>query len=267
MDQPKTLPSALVKLTALTETLKTRRPALFLDYDGTLTPIVAEPQLATLDGATRVVVARLATLCPVAVVSGRDLDDVRRLVGLDELIYAGSHGFDIAGPNGLRFQAPAGLAALPALDAAEAALSDRLAALPGTLLERKRFSLAAHFRGAAATAEAGVRAAVATVAEQYPGLTVTAGKKVLDLRPGADWNKGRAVAWLLERQAGDDEVFPIYLGDDVTDEDGFGAVAGRGLGIIVGPDERPTAASQALADPDEVRRFLALLADSLAVDR
>lgn len=251
------LSSALAVLPEIAANLKDRRPVLFLDYDGTLTPIVSDPGLATLDDEMRACLSRLVALCPVAIVSGRDLDDVRALVGLDDLLYAGSHGFDIAGPDGIRFQEPAGRACLAALDAAERDLSEKLTALPGSLVERKRFSLAAHFRGASPTAEAAVRAAVNAVAERQPSLKITGGKKVLELRPNADWDKGKAVAWLLETLGcRDARCWPIYIGDDLTDEDGFRAVASQGLGIIVGDVARPTLASRALADPDAVRIFL-----------
>ena len=72
----------------------------FLDYDGTMAPIVERPEDALLPGAVRTAVERLASRCHVAVISGRDLDDVRRMVGIDGIFYAGSHGFDCAGPEG-----------------------------------------------------------------------------------------------------------------------------------------------------------------------
>src|SRR5437762_2513967 len=124
-----------------------RKPlALFLDYDGTLTPIVERPERAELADSTRQVVRTLAKQLPVAVLSGRDLDDVRRRVDIDGIVYAGSHGFDIAGPRGLRKQVAAEF--LPVVDLAERELGEMLAGIPGAMLERKRFSIAAHYRQA-----------------------------------------------------------------------------------------------------------------------
>ena len=93
------LASALDRWEELGPHLREKRPAVFLDYDGTLTPIVARPELAVLAEEMRRTVRTLAARCPVAIVSGRDRTDVQRLVRIEGLIYAGSHGFDIAGPT------------------------------------------------------------------------------------------------------------------------------------------------------------------------
>lgn len=261
------LPSALVCLPEILEQLHGRRPALFLDYDGTLTPIVARPEQARLAPETRTALeAAVALGAPVAVVSGRDLDDIRRLVNLPGLVYVGSHGFDIAGPGGLYLRHPGALALLPELDAAEAALVARLAGVPGVQLERKRFSLAVHYRRVPAPQAALVAAAVAVEAAARPRLRRTAGKMVFELRPALDWHKGRAVEWLLEALGREGPaVLPLYLGDDLTDEDAFRALQMRGLGVVVREGRpRSTFARYALESPLEVRRFLQALGDHLA---
>jgi trehalose 6-phosphate phosphatase len=243
-----------------------RQPAVFLDYDGTLTPIVQRPELAVLDEAMRTAVRRLAALCPVAVISGRDLDDVRTRVGLDDIHYAGSHGFDIAGPGGLRHEHPAGVAALPRLDAAERHLRDALGPVTGVLVDRKRFSIAVHFRRVAGDDASRVEQAVDTELRRVPGLRKGHGKKVFELRPDVDWDKGSAVRWLLEAlDLARDDVVPVYIGDDVTDEDAFRELArcGDGIGIAVMDSPRPTAAKFYLRDPEDVRSFLGTLADLL----
>src|SRR5213593_1030192 len=122
------------------------RVAVFLDYDGTLTPIVSQPEDAWLSDSMQQTLRELARQAPVAILSGRDLDDVRRRVNLDGIVYAGSHGFDIAGPRGLRKQVATEF--LPIMDAAEKELKEKLAGIHGVLLERKRFSVAAHYRQA-----------------------------------------------------------------------------------------------------------------------
>src|SRR3970282_1113609 len=99
-----------------------------------------------MDPPTRNAVERLARLCPVAVVSGRDVDDVRERAGINGIHYAGRHGFDIVAPGGLHQQHAKGVEALPALDAAERELRSALAGIDGALVERKRFSIAPHYR-------------------------------------------------------------------------------------------------------------------------
>src|SRR5437667_63887 len=119
------------------------RAAVFLDYDGTLTPIVSQPEDAWLSDSMRQTLLELAARAPVvAILSGRDLDDVRRRVNIDAIVYAGSHGFDIAGPHGLRRQMATEF--LPTLDMAEKELHEALDGISGARVERKRFSIAAH---------------------------------------------------------------------------------------------------------------------------
>ncbi|WP_244263182.1 trehalose-phosphatase [Thioalkalivibrio thiocyanoxidans] len=248
----------------LREHLEERRPALFLDYDGTLSPIVEDPDAAVLSAPMREVLARLAGCCPLAVISGRDLDDVRRRVDLEDAYYSGSHGFEVAGPDGFHERLGQGEHYLDELDDTEAALQQALedAGMPGVQLERKTFSLAVHVRRAAAEDAERTEELVREILDRHPGLALSHGKKVFQAQPRTNWHKGRAVHWLLRRLDLDrDDVLPIYLGDDITDEDAFEALAGTGLGIAVrGEEDRPTAADLALDDTEGVRRFLEVLA-------
>ena len=232
--------------------------ALFLDYDGTLTPIVERPEDALLADETRAVLRKLAQRHTVAIVSGRDLEDVRRRVGLEDVHYAGCHGFDIAGPRGTRGPGAAAAAA-PQLAAAAEQVAHDTRGLPGVQLERKRFTLAVHYRRARDADVPAVREAVARAQARHPALRATSGKMVLELRPDVDWDKGRAVLWLIGELKLEDAL-PVYIGDDVTDEDAFRALAGRGVGIAVHEGPQATAAQYALRDPDEVRALLARLA-------
>ena len=94
------LPHALEDGDRLARDMEGRRPSVFLDYDGTLTPIVDRPEDAVISGGMREAVRGLAARCPVCVVSGRDRPVVQQLMGIDDLIVAGSHGFDIWSPAG-----------------------------------------------------------------------------------------------------------------------------------------------------------------------
>ncbi len=256
-------PSALTALEAIERQLTDRRPAVFLDYDGTLTPIVQRPDLAVLSADMRRTVRRLADRCAVAIISGRDRQNVRQLVGLDGVVYAGSHGFDISGPDGLRLQHPGGVERQDALERAREELQRALRPIPGALVEPKAFAVAVHYREVADADVPTVRAAVEGVAARHAGLRVTGGKKVHELRPAIDWDKGRAVQWLLDALGLDgSDVLPLYLGDDETDEDAFRALEDRGIGIRVGEPDAATAARYALRDPGEVQTFLNRLADT-----
>jgi trehalose 6-phosphate phosphatase len=253
-------PSALERWDEIERRLTGRRPAVFLDYDGTLSPIAPRPELATLPEPTRAVLRRLAGRGPVAILSGRGREDVAALVGLDELTYAGSHGFDIAGPT-LRREVGDGIPARIA--EASARLLQRLDGIEGVLVEPKRFSVAVHFRLADPADLPRIEEAVDAVQAERQDLRKAPGKKVFELRPDLDWHKGHALLWLLDAlhaDAAERGVLPLYIGDDVTDEDAFRAIEDRGIGILVAEEPRETAAAYSLRDPEEVRGFLGLLA-------
>jgi alpha,alpha-trehalase len=251
------LPSALERVDAIAGQ-KQRRLAIFLDYDGTLTPIVPRPEDAVLAPAVRETVARLARLCTVAIISGRDLADVRALVGVEGLVYAGSHGFDIAGPLGSTAGGSERDRFLPLLAQAEAELRAALERLAGVQIERKKYSIAVHYRNVADADLAAVEAVVAQALARHPTLRDLPGKKVHDLQPRIDWDKGKALLHLLRTLDLDrPDVLPIYVGDDITDEDAFAALQGRGIGIVVRDEPRPTTASLALDSPQQVHRLLA----------
>jgi alpha,alpha-trehalase len=238
----------------------TGRVAVFLDYDGTLTPIVSQPEDAWLSESMRQALQALAAQAPVAILSGRDLDDVRRRVNLDGIVYAGSHGFDIAGPRGLRKQVATEF--LPKLDIAEKELHEALDGIPGARVERKRFSIAAHYRNVEENDVPRVKRAVGEVTARHRELRRLDGKKVYELLPAIDWDKGKAVIWLLETlglESRSGGIRRIYIGDDRTDEDAFRALQQHGIGILVSEQLQPTAARYSLKDPDEVERFLRAL--------
>jgi trehalose-phosphatase len=232
-----------------------RQLAVFLDYDGTLTPIVSHPEKSLLSDSTRQTLQALAMQAWVAILSGRDLDDVRQRVDIATITYGGSHGFDIAGPGGLRKQVATQF--LPELDMVEEELGKQLAEIAGVRVERKRFSIAAHYRNVNESDVPKVERAVSEVAARHRELRKMDGKKVYELLPDIDWDKGKAVLWLLETPGLERaKVRPIYIGDDRTDEDAFRALGRRGVGILVSEQPRSTAARYALKDPSEVERFL-----------
>ena len=249
------LPSALEHVQEIAG--RSGRVAVFLDYDGTLTPIVSQPEDAWLSDSMRQTLQELAARAPVAILSGRDLDDVRRRVNIDGIVYAGSHGFDIAGPRGLRRQMATEF--LSNLDLAEKELHEALDGIPGARVERKHFSIAAHYRNVNENDLAQVERAVDAVATRHRELRRIDGKKVYELLPDIDWDKGKAVLWLLETlglESRSGGIRPIYIGDDRTDEDAFRALEQRGIGILVSEQSQPTAARYSLKDPAEVERFL-----------
>ena len=270
----KTPPNALAALPDIRRQIAGRKVALFLDLDGTLAPIEARPDLVEVPPATRALLEELARLCPVAVVSGRGLDDLRDKVQVRSLFYAADHGFQILGPVRARLELEVGRECKPQLEQAAAALRRALGTIEGALLEEKGLSLSVHYRLTPETRHAAVLRAVADVAERFPLLRVTEGKLVYEFRPPDAWDKGKALTWIMEQlgmgrgkvtgESAPEDGFPIAIGDDLTDEDMFSAVEGWGAGIIVGDPGRPTKASYRVADHLEAARVLEALRDLLA---
>ena len=264
-----TVADAMQVYSQLKELVASRRPAVFLDFDGTLSDIVEDPESATLvDGAAEALHA-LAAHCPVAVISGRDLCDVRDRVKVDGIWYAGSHGFELAAPDGTHHDSAAAAGVIGALERAATQLAQTLGDVSGILLEHKRFAIAVHYRNADS---ADIDRVIATVAKlgRSEGLRITTGRMVVELRPDLDWDKGTTLNWILDRIEGRTAdvgaVLPIYLGDDITDEDAFDAVHFDGIGIVVRHREhgdRPSAALFSLESPSAVCDFVRRLAADL----
>lgn len=237
---------------------------LLLDFDGTLAPIVDRPEMAALPAATRLALEHLSArdTVHVAIISGRGLADARDRVRLGGVWYAGNHGMEIHGPGVDRVH-PEARAARPELERARAAIEGAIGGIDGAFVEDKGLTLSVHHRLTARDEVAAVRAAVERAVAAAPSLRMTEGKEVLEVRPRIDWDKGRAVEFLLEQLAPDAGVPILYVGDDRTDEDAFRALrrSGRGDGVIV--SDPPPASSEAsfyLSGPTEVAALLERLA-------
>ncbi len=260
------LPDAFAALEGFTA----RHPAVFYDFDGTLSDIVNDPGAARPVAGASEALVKLAAQCPVAVLSGRDLADVRERVGLPGIWYAGSHGFELTAPDGTHHQNEAAAAAIPVLEQAAAELRAQIGSIPGVVVEHKRFGVAAHYRNAARDRVGEVSAAVRT-AGRRDALRVTTGREVIELRPDIDWDKGKTLRWVIDHLHAADSgpLVPIYLGDDITDEDAFDAVRDgdvHGVPIVVRHTEdgdRATAALFALDSPTRVGVFTERLARQL----
>jgi trehalose-phosphatase len=240
------------------------RVALLADYDGTLTPIVPWPDEARLPEQVRQhfeVLAR-SPQAHVAVVSGRDVADLRQRVGVNDVIYAGCHGLEIEGP-GLSFRHPEAEAQEESLNVIGRQLSERAPTVPGMRIESKRFGVAVHYRHVAQDQMRRVETELARAIQ--PGgnrLKIFHGSQVIEVQPQVGWTKGDCVLWIrdaLERIA-TQPLLTVYLGDDWTDESAFEALAGQGITVKVGGGAPASKAAYRLADVADVQLFVAVLA-------
>lgn len=236
---------------------------LFLDYDGTLTPIVSRPENAALPDSVRTLLTGLlaSRRFRIAIVSGRALADIKNRVGIGGIVYAANHGLEAEGPGVKRvFFAEQKFRLL--LSEISVALKRIVAVFPGSQLEDKGLTLSIHYRRVDPKAAAAMRAAVLRTLKPYTAknrIRLNKGKMVFEVRPPVEWNKGKFVMWLMKqwKTACTGGIAAVYLGDDVTDEDAFRALQGKGLTVFVGRYRRRSAADYFLRGPEQVRGFLA----------
>lgn len=212
---------------------------LFLDYDGTLTPIASGPSKAKLSRSVRQLLRELkaARGVKVAIVSGRSLANLKQYVRIPGLIYAGNHGFEVEG-RGISYVHPAALALEHSFGRMTGQLKKALASFRGVLIEHKTFSISVHYRRLRSHDR--IQTAKKILLDKLKSLRHTPvvladGKKVWEIRPTAEWHKGETVSWLMRRVSclEKKDYFPVYMGDDVTDEDAFRAIRRKGVGIKV----------------------------------
>ena len=235
---------------------------LFLtDYDGTLTPIVDDPEQARLAPSVRGDLRALAAVprVYVGVVSGRDLDDLRGRVAVPGLIYAGCHGLEIEGP-GVTFRHPDAVAEQATFASISAELARRAATVPGMQVEHKRFGLAVHYRHVAPDQIRRVEIETARAMPQNGSrLKIFHGAKVIEIQPQVPWTKGDGVLWIRDtlRRASGRELMLLYMGDDWTDEHAFEALAGQAITIRVGNDTTASRAAYRLPDVAAIQELVA----------
>jgi trehalose-phosphatase len=198
---------------------------LFLDFDGTLVPIMNRPNECRLDLRSRSILADLHALSQVTVgiISGRKLDDVRKRVGEKDLIYAGNHGLEIEGPF-LAFGEPTSKANRKILDTLVRRLHEELRFIPDAWVEHKNLSASVHFRQVLPVAIPHLLKIVKQITEPAvmdKQFILRHGKQVLEIRPAVSWNKSKALHWIVEHTPHISDPLIMYFGDDDTDEDVF----------------------------------------------
>lgn len=247
----------------LKEALKSAFVYLFLDFDGTLTPLAETPGKVVFPEEAKELIYALSQepLCKIAIISGRVLEDLKDRVGLKGIVYVGNHGFEIEGPK-IKFKSVVPNGYKEVLKKIKQELDEKLLSVKGTLVEDKGYTLTLHYRlvdkrDAPAVEKIFRDVTAAPLAGNK--IKITSGKEVFEIRPPMEWDKGKAVLWLLARQkfaVGKRTVIPIYIGDDITDEDAFRALKEKRLTVFVGESKAASYAEYYLKDVQDVMKFL-----------
>lgn len=254
----KTSPEYLFDALSLPEDISSlnKRIALLLDYDGTLVPIRKNPDSAALPCKIAGLLSSLARKpgVSVCIVTGRALSDIKRVAGVRGVSYIANHGFEIW-HRGSLWVHPNLKKIIPFQKKARDVLKETLADVEGVLIEDKTYTLSVHYRCAASASLPFIRKAACSAA-LCGHLKVRKGKKVFEIRPDIEWDKGEAVMkWSEISKTAD--ALKIYMGDDETDEDAFRAIGEAGITVKVG--RKATLAGFCLRSHKDVWAFLTAL--------
>ena len=239
---------------------KERAPVFFFDFDGTLAEIEQTPDKVTFRPIARFIVAELAKNYTVGIITGRALREIKKLVGINGIFYSGNHGVEIDGP-GLRFVEKNSASSAKFIGSLVQTIRRKLKPY-GAIVQPKKYSVAVHYR----TVEPGLvrnllddLEAITRAPVKAGKIKLQLGKKVVELKPPVEWDKGKAIEKIVRECGHTGRVF--FFGDDMTDEYGFKKVNElRGVSVFVGPLERETAAKYRLDSPSalvgELAKFL-----------
>jgi len=253
------------------ETLKSKlkkanRIFLFLDFDGTLTPIVKTPYKVYLDNSTKKLLKKISKNKNfiLGIISGRTIKDLKKRVGLDNILYAGNHGLEIYDKKklsllkGLSFKFYQKI-----LKDIEKRIEKKLKNIKGVILENKRVILAIHYRNVAQNKVSYLKRIVKQILSEYVNknvhLKLGRGKKVIEIRPDVVFNKFLALRFFEGLFKKNKKDITIYAGDDLTDEEVFSKLKKRDIGIRIGRKKKDSSADYFLKSPTELKRFLSFL--------
>lgn len=268
-------PSAMPQHASATTEVEERcqaaaRLLVCLDYDGTLVPIAARPEQARPPSPVLRILSQLAQTpdIDVAIMSGRPLANLRTILPIPGVAYIGTHGLEVCTARGefLSFLPPGAFSTI--LTSLRMQIEHLVADVPGIFVENKGQAFALHYRLAQPEIAEQLVAESLAMIRRYQGkgvaLEVQHGKKVLEIHP-VGVNKGKAVQFLL--QSYDNTILPLYIGDDVTDENAFRVLNKRGVTILVADPPRRTSARYHLRNPEEVWCFLTRLLEARTLGR
>ncbi|XP_057671378.1 uncharacterized protein LOC130903244 [Diorhabda carinulata] len=239
--------------------------SLLLDYDGTLTPIVDHPDLAKIPPETKDILEKLSKIPEifVAIISGRAVDNVKSMVGLDIITYAGNHGLEVLYPDGSRYnhQLPSNFD--DKLKELIAKLEEKVVR-DGAWIENKGSTITFHYRSTPEPLKETIRQEAEKIIQEF-NFKIGKAHMAIEVRPKVEWNKGSIALLLLEKKYGQNwnkETKVIFIGDDTTDEDAMKALKGNAATFRIAKcDTMKTYAERIIASTDNVIEILKLVND------
>ena len=242
-----------------------KRPVFFINYDGTLTTIKEHRDQAVISDETRQALYALSRKHTVAILSARQREDIERLIGIEDLFYIGSWGFDIAAP-GFCMVHPKAKRISPLIEQLCESLGRTIGTIPGVSIESKKYNIGIHYRLAPADAVPGIKDELEKIVENHADLRLApSGKKAFELLPNVGWGKGSAICWIMKTiKCAWSKASVVYIGDDITDEFAFRTIRTRGIGIVVDEEIKPSAAHFRLSHPDDVLKLLQMIVERTA---
>jgi trehalose 6-phosphate phosphatase len=239
---------------------RSEKTLVLLDYDGTLAPIVERPKEAIFPSRAKTALESLLRIprYRVSIISGRAVEDVAAMVGLEDMIYAGNHGLEILYPGG-HWVHPEAARLRPKLAEVVQGLAQELGHIPGLLIEDKGVTVSVHYRLVVADLQEEIMPRVRKVLHPFaPYFKLTEGKKVLEVRPKISFHKGTVIYSITHLLNAKEADVIIYIGDDETDEDAFAALKPEDIGIKVG-ESTFSQASYFVRDTEELHDLLEVL--------
>ncbi len=236
--------------------LETDKPHFFfVTYDGALTRPAEDPKEAVMDAQMRALLTEISSKHLVAIISGRNSEELRQLVGIEHVIYVGNHGFDIIGERFSMIQMR-GFKTLPLIKKVTEKLKEKLSSYSCVLIEEKKINTAIHVLKCSAVETEKIKKAVEDAVSIYPSLKLVEGRNVFEILPNVAWGRGSAVAWLMKRRKlAWSKASVFYIGSDVTDEFALRMIRTRGTGIVVDPQAEISAAHFYLNGQKELKLF------------
>ncbi len=240
--------------------LKNKNIFLFLDYDGTLVSIKDTPEKAKMSGSVRKVLKILTQKkkIKIGIISGRELKDLKKMVGIKNIICAGNHGFKISYLNKIIYTKRIKKNIYLKLKGLKSKIKNELCDEKGILFEDKKEIFSVHYRLVNIKRQAIIIKKIKRLIKKYKKFySLKYGKKVIEIFPAIDINKGKAIKWILKKFNNKRNFYPVYIGDDMTDEDAFSVLKKNGLTVCVG--NKRTIAEYFLKNTKEVINFLKII--------